>query len=90
MSERAKAMNRYRFFSTPVPETEEAARILNEAEFNISVRKHRMGFGMVIPPFLMGCTRRIYAAIFSFWAGVMPPMPMFGRSLLYVHSHCVA
>ena len=20
----------------------------------------------------------------------MPPMPMFGRSLLYVHSHCVA
>ena len=36
----------------------------------------------VIPPFLMGCMRRIHAAIFSFWAGVMPPMPMFGRSLL--------
>ena len=46
MSERAKAMNRFRYFATPVPETEEAARILNEAEFNISVRKHRMGFGM--------------------------------------------
>ena len=36
----------------------------------------------VIPPFLAGCNRRIHAAIFSFWAGVMPPMPMFGRSLL--------
>jgi hypothetical protein len=36
----------------------------------------------VIPPFLTGCIRRIYAAIFSFCAGVMPPMPMFGRSLL--------
>lgn len=37
---------------------------------------------LVIPPFLTGCSRRTYAAIFSFWAGVMPPMPMFGRSLL--------
>ena len=37
---------------------------------------------MVIPPFLAGCMRRIHAAIFSFMAGVMPPMPMFGRSLL--------
>ena len=37
---------------------------------------------LVIPPFLTGCIRRIHAAIFSFWAGVMPPMPMFGRSLL--------
>ena len=36
----------------------------------------------VIPPFLTGCIRRIHAAIFSFWAGVMPPIPMFGRSLL--------
>jgi hypothetical protein len=36
----------------------------------------------VIPPFLAGCSRRTYAAIFSFMAGVMPPMPMFGRSLL--------
>jgi len=40
------------------------------------------GGNMVIPPFLTGCIRRIHAAIFSFWAGVMPPMPMFGRSLL--------
>ena len=36
----------------------------------------------VIPPFLTGCGRRTHAAIFSFIAGVMPPMPMFGRSLL--------
>jgi hypothetical protein len=36
----------------------------------------------VIPPFLTGCICRTYAAIFSFCAGVMPPMPMFGRSLL--------
>lgn len=37
---------------------------------------------MVIPPFLVGFWRRIYAANCSFWAGVMPPMPMFGRSWL--------
>ena len=36
----------------------------------------------VILPFLTGLGRRTYAAIFSFIAGVMPPMPMFGRSLL--------
>ena len=36
----------------------------------------------VIPPFLMGLSRRIHAATFSFIAGVMPPMPMLGRSLL--------
>ena len=36
----------------------------------------------VILPFLTGCIRRIHAAIFSFCAGVTPPMPMFGRSLL--------
>ncbi|SFF21571.1 hypothetical protein SAMN04488523_13113 [Sulfitobacter brevis] len=36
----------------------------------------------VIPPFLMGFSRRIQAAVFSFIAGVMPPMPMLGRSLL--------
>ncbi len=44
----------------------------------------------VILPFLTGRGRRTYAAIFSFIAGVMPPMPIFGRSLLYVHNHCVA
>lgn len=35
---------------------------------------------LVIPPFLRGLGRRIYAAIFSFWAGVIPPLPMLGRS----------
>ena len=38
--------------------------------------------GPVIPPFLMGVSRRIHAAVFSFIAGVMPPMAMLGRSLL--------
>jgi len=32
----------------------------------------------VIPPFLTGCIRRTYAAIFSFIAGVTPLMPMLG------------
>ena len=49
----------------------------------------------VIPPFLTGCIFRTHAAIFSFMAGVMPPMPdcpamvcaqamtgMLGRSVL--------
>ena len=45
-------------------------------------KRAKVGDALVIPPFLMGCIRRTYAAIFSFWAGVMPPMPMFGRSLL--------
>ena len=40
------------------------------------------GLPVVIPPFLAGCGRRTHAAIFSFMAGVIPPMPMFGRSLL--------
>ena len=37
---------------------------------------------VVIPPFLTGLRSRIHAAIFSFCAGVMPPMPILGRSLL--------
>jgi len=37
---------------------------------------------MVIPPFLAGLCSRIHAAIFNFCAGVMPPMPILGRSLL--------
>ena len=36
----------------------------------------------VIPPLLMGFVRRLHAAIFNLCAGVTPPMPMFGRSLL--------
>lgn len=38
--------------------------------------------GSVILPVLTGRDRRTYAAIFSFMAGVTPPMPMLGRSLL--------
>ena len=37
---------------------------------------------MVILPVLSGRGRRTQAAIFSFMAGVTPPMPMLGRSLL--------
>src|SRR6056297_2197147 len=36
----------------------------------------------VIPSFLRGHGRRIYAAILSFWACVIPPLPMLGRSWL--------
>ena len=39
-------------------------------------------FRMVILPVLTGRDRRTHAAIFSFIAGVTPPMPMLGRSLL--------
>jgi hypothetical protein len=39
-------------------------------------------YSLVISPFLTGCIRRIHAAIFNFMTGVMPPMPMLGRSLL--------
>ena len=38
--------------------------------------------GVLIPPLLHRLFRRIYAAIFSFWAGVIPPLPMLGRSWL--------
>lgn len=43
----------------------------------------------VVPPFLGGLKSRGYAAILSFCIGVMPPMPILGRSLLYVQSHSV-
>ena len=57
------------------------------------IEDHKEGIGVepicrhlpiapVIPPFLMGLSRRIYAAAFSFIAGVTPPMAMLGRSLL--------
>ena len=35
-----------------------------------------------IPSFLAERDCRIHAAIFSFWPGVMQPMPKFGRSLV--------
>ena len=75
--------------TTPTPDLKQQWRELFDAEpppFNRRYLESRL----VIPPFLTGCIRRIHAANFSFMAGVMPPMPMFGRSLLYVQSHCVA
>jgi len=55
-------------------------------ELALGLRKRQR----VIPPFLMGLSRRIHAAVFSFMAGVIPPIAMLGRSLLYVQSHFVA
>lgn len=39
-------------------------------------------FDMVIIPFLVGLKSRAYAAIFVFCFGVIPPIPILGRSLL--------
>ena len=44
----------------------------------------------VILPFLAGCDCRNYAARLRFWVGVIAPMPIFDRSLLYVHNHRLA
>ncbi len=46
----------------------------------------RIGVGVVISPFVAGCFDGIYAAFLSFCAGAIPPVPMFVRSLLQVHS----
>ncbi len=46
--------------------------------------------GKVILPFLVSLRSRGYAAVLNFCIGVMPPMAMFGRSLLYIQSHLVA
>jgi len=45
-------------------------------------------FVLVIPPFLMGLSRRIHAAVFSFIAGVMPPMPMLGLIVVSPEPFC--
>jgi putative glutathione S-transferase len=55
---------------------------LDWLEAHLATNRYLMGDLLVVPPFLTGCSRRAYAAIFSFWAGVMPPIPMLGRSLL--------
>lgn len=44
----------------------------------------------VLPSFLWGLFRRTYASILSFCEGVIPPLPMFGRSLLQDQSRSVA
>ena len=55
---------------------------LLDQDFNADGPNQKSAVDMVIPQFSTGCRRRTCAAIFSFIAGVMPPMPMFGRSLL--------
>ena len=56
--------------------------VLRQAEGGLPVSELCREHGMVILPVLTGRDRRTHAAIFSFMAGVTPPMPMFGRSLL--------
>ena len=67
-----------------------APQILNELVKKVEVDTDQCDGFTVIPPFLMGLSRRIHAAVFSFMAGVIPPIAMLGRSLLYVQSHFVA
>lgn len=52
--------------------------------------KVRLNLTPGIPPFLMGLSRRVQAAVLSFIAGVMLPMPMLGRSMMYAQSHSEA
>ena len=64
-----------------------AARTSNEGVLTclVLVRGRGNSLGscaVVIPPFLTGLSRRIHAAVFSFIAGVIPPMAMLGRSWL--------
>ncbi|PHQ95777.1 MAG: hypothetical protein COB39_12705 [Marinosulfonomonas sp.] len=54
----------------------------NKPAQNLYLKGNFHATGMVIIPFLTGYRRRTYAAILSFWAGVMLPMPILGRSLL--------
>jgi transposase InsO family protein len=58
-------------------------RLYREEGLTVRKRKaRRKAIGTVILPVLAGRDRRTHAAIFSFMAGVTPPMPMLGRSLL--------
>ena len=59
-------------------------------QMTTSSTEKKASIAAVIPPFLTGFGSRIHAAIFSFCAGVIPPMPILGLSLLYVQSHFVA
>jgi hypothetical protein len=66
-------------------EPEITSRLIKEGYLSDEREARFFGFALdeeVIPPFLMGSSRRFHAAVFSFIAGVMPPMPMLGRSLL--------
>ena len=67
--------------------TEDTTRLvgalINATEGDVVLDTGRLELAdLVIPPFLTGRFGRIYAACLSFCAGVIPPIPMFGRSLL--------
>ena len=71
------------FERTPAEPNWYEEQLLKDKEISFSWwREGQPTIDVVIIPFLTGCGRRTYAAILSFWAGVMPPMPIFGRSLL--------
>lgn len=58
---------------------------LETAEYIKDVKEIKNGkekYEEVILPFLIALSSRAYAACFNFMAGVIPPMPMLGRSLL--------
>ena len=59
-----------------------AVLLLDQAGWHMSADLNVPDNITVIPPLLMGVVRRLHAAIFNLCAGVTPPMPMFGRSLL--------
>ena len=60
----------------------DAVRIALTSGFSREQLADELGVGMVILPFIMGFRRIIHAAVFNFMAGVIPPMPILGRSLL--------
>ncbi len=75
---------------------EQLARLLTDEDIDTLRHLAREGMGenslraLVIIPLLVGFKTGLQAAVFSFITGVMPPMAMLGRSLLYVHSQRVA
>ena len=59
----------------------------NTIRLDLALLSRLFNVAAVIIPFLAAFKSRAYAACFSFIAGVIPPMPVFGRSLLYSQSH---
>ena len=60
----------------------EAGSIQARLQTQLTAVQRRLEGVLVIPPFLTGLFGRIHAASFNFWAGVIPPIAIFGRSLL--------
>ena len=67
------------FFGARIEAAAAAVAKFHDALLAVVLDKREEG---VIPPFLTGLCSRIHAAIFSFCAGVMPPILILGRSLL--------